>query len=443
MLLFRNLRYWRTSLFTKITWLAIICSLMMFIIIAVFVTELFDDLHHHHHAAHDHAARTVARRVFVNPTAARIDNIAEQYGLELRYEGPHLAYASIPDLPRFDEIYPLRRTRGGMLLARTADGRLVKIHRRNGARLMIMWPQQEDRDSLWNTADDLLALLAAALLLLWLGSYFYQRRLLKPLVQLRQDMDAVGRGEWRQTPVAGNDEIGELTAGFNRMQTQLRTAAQTRERFLADASHELRSPLTRLRLAAEMVNDNALQRRLIKDIKELDALTTDIMEKTRLENFRPTLKKKTVAAAQVLVSLREKYPDVHFAAPATAAINADTDALTRALRNLLDNAVKFCRSEVRAVCEDADGGVCFRVCNDGSSVAAADLPHLFEPFYRTDTSRTRETGGFGLGLSIVKAAVEAHDGRVLAENRAGGGLQVEIWLPAEAPATTAPQARQL
>ncbi|MGI9348044.1 MAG: sensor histidine kinase [Gammaproteobacteria bacterium] len=419
---------WRTSLFAKITWLAIAASSLMFIIIAVFVSEFFEDLRRHHHTIYGRAARVVALRVYENPLPVQIDKIAHQHGFLLRYQSPFLQHASSEQMPQFNEVQPLRRTRGGMILARSSQGELVALHRHNGQRLMIMLP--EDQDGLWGAVAGSILLLVATLIFLWGGFYFYQRHMLAPLLRLRRDMEAVGRGQWRQTEIASNDEIGELAAGFNQMQDKLRTTAQAKESFLANASHELRSPLARLRVAAEFVEDAEVKRRITADIMELDKLTGDIMQKTRLENFTHTLTKTKLSAAATLDSLRDKYPAARFSSTATAFIEADDEALSRALGNLLDNAAKFSRGEIHAECADENGGVVFRVRDNGRGVPADDLPHLFEPFYRADASRSRQTGGFGLGMSIVKAIAEAHDGKVRVQNAAkGGGLIVELWIP--------------
>lgn len=258
-----------------------------------------------------------------------------------------------------------------------------------------------------------------------------QWRLLAPLKILRDDMQKAGKGEWRTSPIVRQDEIGEWATAFNDMQNRLCTLMEAKGRFLADASHELRSPLARLRVAAEFIADEKLRTRMTTDIAELDSLSAEILEKTRLESHLSPLVKTPLNVDELLGQLRDVTDDtrVVFELNAPQTIAGDAKSLGRAVGNLLNNATKFADKKVLLKSEMRDGAVWVSVSDDGAGAGAADLPHLFEPFYRADWSRSRDTGGFGMGLAIVQAAVTAHGGTATAKNNPDGGLSIILKLP--------------
>ncbi len=418
----------RAPLLAKIAWLVAASSALTALLLFLFVGAFYEKTAQHHRGGKLRFAAQVARMVHADPSVENIRRIVEKSGIHFRYESPRLSFCSDQSLPGFnDPDIQKRRQRHGLTLARF-QGRVIALHRHGDRYLMI---DLEKHRGPWDTARGIIAPLAAGLALLWLAFYFLQRKLLTPLSALRDDMEAVGAGEWRQTKIRQNDEIGDLAAVFNKMQTRLRALVQSKERLLADASHELRSPLTRLRLAAEFIADEKLRANIAADIAELDELTGGILEKSRLENISGALKKTPFTAASLFAALRQKYPQARFGEAPAATINGDCAAIARAVGNLLDNALKFAAAETRVSGEYAEGELRITVEDDGPGASEEDLPHLFEPFYRADISRSRDTGGFGLGLSIAKAAVQAHGGTVSAKNKTPRGLSVTATLPAQ------------
>ena len=405
--------------------LAVITLLLMAAVIGISALVLFDDAHDRYHGGGAKwAVRTIAQRVYENPTPSRIDEIAEHSSVRIRYRGPGGEHATDNHLPEFEEAQSrARKRRGGMMIAHTKEGWVV-LHRKGEHKLMIALGDEYD---LWSAVGSTLIFLILSLSLLWACFYFAQWRLLSPLGKLRNDMEAAGRGEWRETNIVRDDDIGELASVFNRMQKRLRDLLAAKERFLADASHELRTPLARIKLAAEMVADEKLRARLAADIVELESLTGGILERARLETVGEQTKKKPLAVPFLFESLRRRYGNVDFNCDGEITVLADMQSLERAVSNLLDNAVKFAASKVRAECKTEHAQAVITVRDDGPGVPEDDLPHLFEPFYRADISRTRDTGGYGLGLAIVRATAKAHNGKVTAKNQ--NGLLVELRLP--------------
>ena len=422
----------RASLITRITWLALAASLLMTLIIALFIGFFSEHARQHHRHPDWRAMKFIARQIYERPTAGRIERMAEEFGVDLRYHNGQsdFEYTSDGGMPNFDEVRKTRRkSPPGMIVGRVGDTRVI-VHTLGPHRLMAFF---EDRlpEGSWRDASGIIAVLAAALAILWSGFYFMQWRLLAPLKILRDDMQKAGKGEWRTSPIVRQDEIGELATAFNDMQNRLCTLMEAKGRFLADASHELRSPLARLRVAAEFIADEKLRTRMTTDIAELDSLSAEILEKTRLESHLSPLVKTPLNVDELLGQLRDVTDDVRvvFELNAPQTIAGDAKSLGRAVGNLLNNATKFADKKVLLKSEMRDGAVWVSVSDDGAGAGAADLPHLFEPFYRADWSRSRDTGGFGMGLAIVQAAVTAHGGTATAKNNPDGGLSIILKLP--------------
>ena len=437
------------SLFAKITWLAFIASLLTLAIVIIFVSEMFEEFQERAQARRfsEHIASEL---VLENSSQAHIATVAENTGLVIRYRGPQ-GERFAGNAPRFEDVTPIRRIHSraprhfkrrykgryphftdGMLV-RGLSGRPYLVRRRGDAVVLVGHRSSAFRDNVWQVAPKLLGGMAAGLLMVWIGFYFLQRRILAPLSRLRRDMAAVGDGEWREADESRRDEFGRLAAVFNGMQKRLRALLQSKQRLLAAASHELRSPLTRLKLAAEFVPDGKLRGRMDADLRELEALTGGILEQSRLE----ALPAETTAVDLDALARdeAERYggaeKELTMELKSGAVVMADGTRLRRALRALIDNGLRYSRSRVLLSSHKlADGRGELRVEDDGPGVAAADLPHLFDAFYRADEARARETGGFGLGLALAKAAVESQGGELTAANNPEtGGLVAVIRLP--------------
>ncbi len=234
--------------------------------------------------------------------------------------------------------------------------------------------------------------------------------------------------------------------------TERRRYERLRKEFVANVSHELRTPLTLIRGYVETLREGALGdavrapgflETIEKNVLRLNALVDDILELSRLESGGPILKPRPVEARALLGKVMEDFRPLAEkkrqilsmeADPSLEPFPADSDFLERAVRNLVDNAVKYTPEggavKLQAAAEGED--VVFRVRDNGPGILAADLPRLFERFYRVDKSRSRELGGTGLGLAIVKHIAQLHGGRVDVESTPGTGSVFSLRLPRRA-----------
>jgi len=253
----------------------------------------------------------------------------------------------------------------------------------------------------------------------------------RPLQRLAEAADAFGR-DLAAPPLAvtGPTETRRAAQAFNRMQDRLRRLIAERGRALAAVSHDLRTPLTRLRLRAELVADAALRAQINADIDDMQAMVEATLD--YLRGLRENEPLRAIDMAALLASLAADAQavgqPVTLAGSAAAPYVGRLSPLKRALANLIDNAVKY-GGGAHLVIVDGVTELRLSVEDRGPGIAAADLARVVEPYVRLEASRSRETGGVGLGLTIARDAALLHGGRLTLENRAGGGLRATLLLP--------------
>jgi signal transduction histidine kinase len=252
----------------------------------------------------------------------------------------------------------------------------------------------------------------------------------RPLRQLAEAADALGRNlDAVPLPETGPLETRRAVRAFNGMQQRLRRMVAERSRALAAVSHDLRTPLTRLRLRAELVGDRQLRQQMVADVADMQAMieaTLDYLRDLRSESPRPIdLNALLSSLAQDERSLGRQ---VTLSGEANAPYVGRLSALKRAIANLVNNAIQYAgAAELRVV--DEAGRLQLIVEDRGPGIAPAELARVTEPYYRVDASRSRETGGVGLGLAIAKDVAVLHGGELQLENRPGGGLRATLVLP--------------
>ncbi len=279
-----------------------------------------------------------------------------------------------------------------------------------------------------------LVALAAAIAI----SLFTANRIIVPIRCLMQASQEVAAGNFDlQVPITGNDELGELARVFNQMAGELARTEQRRMALIGDVAHELRTPLSNMRAVIEGLADGVLPanpatyRSVQKEIMRLQRLVQDLEELSRAqaEQFslvlQPLSPRSLVAGAIERLRLQYEDKDVQLRMTVPSdlpPVYADAARITQVLLNLLGNALQYTPSGGQVHVEARRDGrfVRFIVSDTGIGVPAADLPHLFERFYRVDKSRSRASGGSGIGLTISKHIVEAHGGRIWAESEGPG-----------------------
>jgi len=287
----------------------------------------------------------------------------------------------------------------------------------------------------------LLFLVATVVTLLVGGAGLVMRQVFRPLKHISDGVAQVAAGNLSHAvPEVGSREFATLAHAFNEMTERVKQMLAMRERLLLDASHELRSPLTRMKVALEFVPQGTARESLREDLIEMEQLVTAILESARLARTGEAIRRQRFDLAALLGRVAARFSDRPpgmriDGSPAACFIEGDSDLVASVLRNIIDNAVKYSAEgaePVSAMLEERDGQARVTVRDHGPGIPPADLPRVFDPFYRVDPSRSRETGGYGLGLSLCTSIVAAHGGTIAVESTVGVGTTVTVVFPAVA-----------
>jgi signal transduction histidine kinase len=272
--------------------------------------------------------------------------------------------------------------------------------------------------------------LALLVIVMSIALFVVARSITRPLSELARAADSVGR-DLRQPKIAerGAREIRDAARAFNTMQDRMQRYLDSRSRVLAAMSHDLKTPLTRLRLQVEMLDDAVAQLKLGKQLDEMESMVHGALALFRglddNEAFTPLDIDAMLATLQSEFAEMSARVSIH--GHATRSLLGKPQALRRCLTNLIANAVKF-GSQATVAVEDGSSLV-IRVRDDGPGIPEDQLERVFEPFYRLESSRNRDTGGSGLGLSIARDVIQAHGGTLVLRNLPVRGLEAVVTLP--------------
>lgn len=390
------------------------------------------------------------------PSIERARELTARLPVTVRISGPAVNWASHADMDDdhwrreawLDDRAGRREDIESLFVRQTADGHRIRYG------LNVKPWRDRPRFVGWAT-------LGVLLLLTW-AAYAYVRRLLRPLEDIGAGARRFGQGQFGQPiPVRRRDELGDLAGDVNAMAASIHQMLEAKRALLLAISHELRSPITRARLNAELLPeqgpDAARRQALLRDLQEMADLVSDLLESERLgqghaalhieptdlaamardvvHGLRPPSAEQAVEGAPVFAG--EPAPVQLDIAPGLPQVAVDRTRLRLVMRNLLDNALRHSQGAdhapvLRLALEAAGTQVLLSVRDHGPGVDEALLRHLGEPFWRADQARERATGGVGLGLYLCRLVAQAHGG-AFSVHHAQPGLRVEIRLPLAAP----------
>lgn len=257
------------------------------------------------------------------------------------------------------------------------------------------------------------------------------RRVTAPLGVVTQAAERLGRNvNAPPIPETGTREMRQAAHAFNEMQARLQRLLRNRTTMLAALSHDLRTPLTLLRLRIEGLPDSEERERMLASIATLDAMIDATLDFARGTTAPEAWRRTDLAAllGSIVDDMTDAGLPVTLAPAEPVVLECQPGALRRAITNLLDNAVKY-GTVARVSLQAAPDAVRIVVDDDGPGIPEPDLQKVFEPFHRLEESRSRETGGTGLGLAIAQTIAETHGGAITLANRPGGGLRAILTLP--------------
>ncbi|MCP4757342.1 MAG: HAMP domain-containing histidine kinase [Proteobacteria bacterium] len=429
------IRWWRDrSIFLKLSLIIIITAVLVNLAAGLFfkatIANSGKDLDNYYKAN----VNFMLNRIGYPPSLEAAEQMKEDFRVLIRYEGPDDAWSVAEDMPSLKDIRfrPIRTDFG----YRKGSYRLKNYTiTKRGEDYFISIPEFIHTSS---PSEILILGLISLLSIIFIGAYLMIRRILYPIHSLKSGVQQIGEGNFDyQLPVDKNDEMGQLSQAFNTMAQRVKDILLGKEQFLLNVSHELRSPLTRMKIAIEFLSDSAVKNNINEDIRIMELMIAELLESARLNSgHREILLEKTdlSAMARYICKRFEKSPPgIKYTLPTTPlTAYVDPKLFTVVFNNLMENALKYSADAdqpVRFVMENHSKRARIRIQDFGEGIPTEDLPFLFEPFYRVDKSRSKKTGGYGLGLGLCKKIVEAHGGTIKIKSQPNRGTEVKIELP--------------
>jgi signal transduction histidine kinase len=384
-------------------------------------------------------AQLILQEVGEPPDTTFARDIADRLGIGMRIEGPGVEWATDSTFPDFESVdlppagddgaqrAGLSRALGFGADVRRGDYRYLLSLQAGSTGFGSESPTEELADAIF-----MVVLLACM--------YLATRYLLRPVRELSTGVDRLRQGDLNvEMRTRRTDELGQLMVSFNEMARAVRERLRARDQLLVDVSHEIRSPLTRMRVALEMMPDSAAKRSVVEDIEETEAMISVLLETERLDSPHGGL---SLASSDLTALVRDtveeradQEPGVDLTSgPEPVVAKVDAERVRLLVGNLISNALRHSDPQgppVRVSVERAASNATITVKDCGVGISEEHLPRLFEPFYRVDSSRSKDTGGYGIGLSLVKRIVDAHGGSIDVESEVGQGTAVRVSLPLE------------
>jgi len=323
------------------------------------------------------------------------------------------------------------------------NGQFVVTHRSSDGRLWFVAVDSRQPNQ-WTLSPFYALVIAVIAMLCWLAAF----GIVSPIRRLTETVERFGRGDLStRAGMVRRDEIGELGRSFDAMAARIETLVTSERRLLQDISHELRSPLTRLKLAIRLTrtasDPKAALDRVDRETNRITSLVSEIVEMTRMEGDPATRNLEAVNIGQVVDEIVDdcrieaqlfRGCSIRVEGSVSGEVSGDRELLRRAIENVLRNAIRYSpeKGNIDVALGENSNGTSIVIRDYGSGVPDELLNQIFEPFFRVEESRDEESGGIGLGLSIAKRSVRLHRGSITAEN-AAPGLRVQISLPVFVP----------
>jgi signal transduction histidine kinase len=371
----------------------------------------------------------------IPPSLDRARKIVKQSALQIRYESPDLTWTTSNEIP------PSSRLR----LKKDQNKRFIRIPFKNGQHIITLsqgphiyifsfqsHPPLEIRKIVF------IIVLIILLTIVVLAAYLVIRHILRPVKSLSEGVRQVGNGRLdHRVPSSHTTEFNHLAEAFNTMVLRVQSMLYAKDQLLLDVSHELRSPLTRVKVALELIPDGPTKENISDDIREMEIMISEILEAARLRNTTENLQIESIPVKHFLSEICEihsnKQPGIRIGdIPDNACIHGDPMLVKIVFNNIISNAIKYSLPDgepARLSWKEDPQYAIFQVQDHGIGIPKTELSYIFEPFYRVDKSRSKQTGGYGLGLSLCKTIMESHQGRIEIESAPETGTIVSLFFP--------------
>ncbi len=374
-------------------------------------------------------------RMGIPPDTSKAKELADSLHIAIRFTARKMNWASEPpDIEKGTLQWHTVTGKKQFSIAYVANGLFVQNTTPQGVYTLLF------KSRVWENGSEIQwRILTMVLFMMFILTilYFIIRRLLQPIEQLDEATKQLSAGnlDYKLTTTR-KDELGDLARSFNLMTARIKEMLKARDQLLLDASHELRSPLTRIKVALEFIENGSARNDIRSDIADMEMMITELLEKERLDSTFGGLHKTDVDLSEIVHKVCASYdkqrPGIELTVHAqNLKIKADGERLRMALDNLVQNALKFSTPDSPAVqinLEQSGQEVWITVQDFGQGIPSDEITHIFEPFYRVDKSRSKKTGGYGLGMSLVKKIIDLHSGKIEIDSEPGRGTTVRIRL---------------
>ena len=388
----------------------------------------------------------VREDIGVPPRIERAINITERVPVDIRILGPSVDWASDPNFPRVEELVFAPSPRfsddpgawvdelRGVDFASTENHDYLRMQQ-GDYDIIVSSPRIADVPS---GPDLLTQILVLGLFFLLLG-YLSVRWLFRPIRAIRKGAAQIGRGNFtHRISQIRRDQLGDLAEDINALAGDVESMLDAKRALLLGISHELRTPLSRMRLQIEFLENEQHQQEIKAEIVEMEKIVAALLEAERLSERHAKLARTDVVISELIGELIDDFFSrdrdritVHESGESLAA-SLDEARITLLLKNLLSNALRYSKPEdgpVELSCVKEDGDLLFRVRDHGPGLTPEQAEHIGEPFYRSDPSRDRASGGTGLGLYLAMLVAKAHRGTLELIDVDTRGACFEVRLP--------------
>ncbi len=367
------------------------------------------------------------------PDTVRAREVLKELGTGVRFETSKSGWSTSPDIPGISELKKekdFEENENRFTIRK--KGRIYEIIKTENGYVIFAPPFPREQVNIESGIAMLIGFMTIVAALL----YFSLRWIFGPIKKLSTAVGQISQGNFdAPLDVRRNDELGNLAQSINEMKTNISVMIKAKESLLIDVSHELRSPLTRIKLASEFIEDEKIRNRLRDDIREMEALITELLDTYRLESASGKLNLEKVDLVKFIEVVVSKFghAQLNFRSEfKKREISIDKEKIEIVLNNIIDNAIKYSDNksvEVTLMKSDASKNeTVISIRDHGRGIPEEEHIKIFEPFYRIDKSRDKKISGYGLGLSIVKKILRLHNARIEINSQPSDGSDFRITL---------------
>ncbi len=430
----------RKPLSFKLFLVFLVTSLALVSIFAAFLISLHAPNPSAHQTMHKNLLylyNNLVDRIGNPPNLSRAQEVHEQLGVEIKIEGPQGTWSSTP-LPAIADYEQYDRKEFPDVMAGRREKSFFMILSRGQTRYLFTVPG----DPMFSIPVWKMLVIPGLILFILFLSYLTIKWILDPMNFLLSGVKELTSGNLNyRINVKDRDEFKDLAQAFNQMSDKINEMIRAKDRLLVDVSHELRSPLSRMKLALEMMPKSANRKTAGRAVAEMETMVKELLETERLKSNFGILSKSKVNLVSLVREVAGNYKDtkpgveIRLKEP-FPILEVDEARIRTVLTNVIENALKYSQEQSRPVKIDFHGkvGISPRITikDFGDGIAQEDIPLVFEPFYRADKSRNKKTGGYGLGLSLCREIMASHGGNITLRSEPGQGTEVELVFPAPA-----------